>query len=316
MQNILTIILAMAMMLSTSLVFAQETGVAATTSIMEKPVDNVIYIKGEIKEINEGRVRVVGQGVFKEVVLNIQNSTYILNAQDGTKISFKDLKEGDAITAYYGPALTKSLPPQGNANALIVGTPEKGSTGMYMKVGKLQENNDGSIKVLSTNADRLVTIAPTVYPALADINDGSELMVWYDVMTMSMPGQATAKKVVLLSEKDTIKVHPLAGTLVVNGKELTLGENDIIKTRVMVPLRVIAESLGYNIVWSDNNSTIGLEKGARTVSLTIGSKYYGKSKTTVQLDCAPELVNGITLVPIEFFTDIMNVKAEVNNSHI
>ena len=319
MKKILATLLAMAMMLSTSLVFAQQTGVIAAKAAIERPVNSVLSISGEIKEIKEGRVRVLGQGVFKEVVLNTQHETYILNAQDGTPIPFKDLKEGDSVTAYYGPALAKSLPPQSNAIALIVGTPEKDSAGMYLKVGEVQENNNGGIRVLCTNGDRLVTITSNVFPAFADIKEGSELMVWYDVMTMSIPAQATATKVILLPGKAAIQIHPLAGTIVVNGKELALAENDSIKTShntVMLPLRVIAEKLGYNVVWSDNNNTVELRKGARTMMLTIGSTSYGKSKMAIQLDCAPEIVNGKTLVPLEFFSEVMNVEVVVNNGHI
>lgn len=319
MKKLLSTILAITMILSMSIGFAQEMGDISVKSTIESPVQNVITTKGEIKEINKGQVRVLGEGAYNEIVLNIQDSTYILNAQDGTPIPFKDLKKGDTITAYYSPRVTRSIPPQGNGIALIVGTPKTGGTGMYMKVAKLEENKDGSIKVLCTNSDRLVTITPDVFAQTTDIKEGSELIVWYDIMTMSIPAQATATKAVLLPAKADIKVHTGAGTIVVNGKELALSENDIIKTNgntVMLPLRVIAESLGYNIVWHDENRTVELLNGARTMNMTIGSKDYGRLKMAIKLDNAPEIVNGKTLVPVEFFTDVMNLKVEIYNNHI
>ena len=320
MKRFLSTILAITMLVSISAVFVQQTGVASAKLIIEQSVHNVILTKGEIKEINKGRVRIVGEGTYKEIVLNIQDSTHILDAQEGTPIPFKDLKKGDAITAYYDPAVTRSMPPQGNAIALIVGTPYKGGVGMYMKVGNLADNKDGSIRVLCSNSDRLVTITPDVFAQPSAIKEGSELIVWYEMMTMSIPAQATATKVALLPTKADIRVHIGAGVIVVNGKELALGANDSIKTNgntVMMPLRVVAESLGYSVVWHDENRSVELQNGARTMAtMTIGSKNYGKVKMAIQLDHAPEIVNEKTLVPVEFFTEALNLKVEINNSHI
>ena len=320
MKKLLSTILAITMMLSMSIVYAQEKGVISAKPVIERSIHNVISTKGKIKEINEGQVRVSGEGAYGEIVLNIQDSTYILNAQDGTQIPFEKLKKSDAITAYYGSSVTRSIPPQGNAIALIVGTPQTGSVGMYMKVAKVEEYRDRSIKVLCTNFDRLITIRPDVLAQITDIKEGSELIVWYDMMTMSIPAQATATKALLLQDQADITVHLSAGTIVINGKELVLSVDDRIESNgntLMLPLRVIAESQGYNVVWDDETKTIELQNGARTMAtMTIGNKTYGKFKMAVQLDYAPEILNGKTLVPVEFFTDLLQLKVKVDNSHI
>lgn len=319
MQKIVAVVLALTMMLGSSIVFAQQTNDILANPVIKTPVRNVLSIQGEIKEISQGKVRVAGQGDNNEIVLTVQDSTHVLSALDGTPVPVKDLKKGDKITAYYGPRLTRSIPPQGNAIALLVGTPEKGNAGMYMQVADLQKNNDGSIKVLCTNGDRLVTISPSVFAGTKEIKKDSELIVWYGMMTMSLPGQATATKVVLLPDKADIRVHTLAGTIVVKGKELALSEDDSIKTSdstVMLPLRTIAENLGYQVVWHEESQTVELQKGPNTMMATIGSKTYGKLKMVVQLQQAPELVNGKTLVPVEFFTEIMKLKVEINNGHV
>jgi hypothetical protein len=312
MKRILSTMLAMVMTLSMASVSAQETGRMAVQTISERSIQ-VISTTGKIEDISGGQVRILGKGAYNEIILNVQDSTYILDAQDGTKIPFKNLKKGDAITAYYGPMVTRSIPPQGNATALLVGTPKTGSGGMYMKVAKLEKTKEGSIKVLCTNSDRLVTISPAVFAKIADIKEGSELILWYDVMTMSIPAQAIATKVVLLPAKADIQVHIGAGTVVVNGKELALSQND---NRVMLPLRAVAESLGYNVVWDGDKKMVELQKEANTVTLTIGSKEYSKSKKTISLEHAPEMVNGITLAPVEFFTSVLNLKVEMSNNHI
>ncbi|TWH51956.1 stalk domain-containing protein [Sporomusa sp. KB1] len=320
-QSQSTLIMASSMTSGDSINALAEESVTNVANQMDGNIaNNIISSKGEIKEINSKRIRIVGEGSYKDIVLNSNDTTNIVSAENGTPIEFQDLKPGDAVTAYYGPMVTKSMPPQGNAIALIVGTPAKGSAGMYMKVANVKENQDGSVQVLCTNGDRLVTISPDVFEQTTAIKEGSELVVWYDVMTMSMPGQAKATKVVLLPARADIKVHVGAGVISVNGRELALDKDDSIITRgniVMLPLRVIAESLGYDVIWDGGQNAVELRNAMNsTATMRIGSKNYEKSKSTIQLDYAPELVNEKTLVPAEFFTNVLQLKVEISNSHV
>ena len=316
MKKILLVMLSIMMVLNGAIALAQEVGSGAEQVVSEGPLRNVISTQGKIEEVRNGMVRVSGQGAYHDIMLHVQSTTHIVNGQNGAPVVLTDLKKGDSITAYYGPAVTRSLPPQGNAITLVVGTPETGNAGMYMKVASLQENKDGSIRVLCTNNDRMVTIRPETFPQVADIKEGSELMVWYDIMTMSIPAQAGATKVVLLPAQMDIRVNTIAGVIVTNQRELRLGEHDVItknENTVMLPLRVIAESLGYNIIWHEENNTADLKKGSHIITVTIGSKEYSRDNSSIQLDYVPEMVNGTTLVPVEFFTKVMKLNVEVSS---
>lgn len=280
--------------------------------------NNVIFTKGQITEINSDSVRVFGEGGYKDIVLNISAATQIVNAEDGTQVAFTALKKGESVVAYYGPGVSKSMPPQGNAFALVVGTPSYGSAGIYMKAGNIERQDDDRIKVLSSNGDRVITITSDVFPNLNSIREGSELLVWYDMMTMSLPGQAGATKAVLLP--GTLKVHLGAGVIVANGKELVLAQGDRIISKdktVLLPLRVIAENIGYDLVWQPEQYQIELKEGADTVAtLRIGSNSYQKGQEIIALENVPELINGKTLVPVEFFIKVLNMKVAISNSHI
>ena len=151
--------------------------------------NNVIFTKGQLTEINDGSVRVEGEGGYRDIVLNISATTHIVNAEDGTHVPFSSLQKGGSVVAYYGPGVSKSMPPQGNAFALVVGTPAKGGAGIYMKAGSIDKVDDGKIKVLSSNGDRLITITSEVFPHLDSIREGSELLVWYDMMTLAFLGR-------------------------------------------------------------------------------------------------------------------------------
>lgn len=316
MNKILMTLLSITMMFSASVGFAQETGGIAANLPMDRSMRDVISTQGEITEVSDGMVRITGEGAYKDIILHVQASTYILKGEDGTPVLLKDLKPGETVTAYYGPAVTRSLPPQGSAIALLVGTPKQGSVGMYMKVASLHEGKEGSIRVLCTNNERLVTILPEKLAQLSALEEGSELMVWYDVMTMSIPAQATATKVVLLPRKTDIRVNTIAGVIVVNQRELALGTYDVIKDTgktVMLPLRTIAEALGYTILWHDENNTVDLQKGGHKITLTVGSTEYHRDNGMIQLADAPVINYGKALVPVEFFTDVMKLTVEVSN---
>ena len=319
MKKILLVFSLLMIFMSFSVALAEEQQVAKLQpSAAGWYHNNVIFTKGQLTEINDGSVRVEGEGGYRDIVLNISATTHIVNAEDGTAVPFSSLQKGGSVVAYYGPGVSKSMPPQGNAFALVVGTPAKGGAGIYMKAGSIDKVDGGKIKVLSSNGDRLITITSEVLPHLEAIREGSELLVWYDMMTLSIPGQAAATKAVLLPA--TIKVHLGAGVIVANGKELVLGQDDRIITRgkaVLLPLRVIAENLGYSFVWQAEQQQIELKSGDEiAATFRIGSKSYQKGQDVIGLANAPELVNGKTLVPVEFFTDVLNMKVSVSNTPI
>lgn len=307
MKKILAIFLAMAAMLAAAPAFARASAEAAM---------DVLTTAGTIQEINQEQVTIVGEGAYKEIVLNAREGTHIVAGSDGAAVDFAKLKKGDKLTAYYGPRLTRSIPPQGNAIALVLGDPENAA--MYMRAQSVEKLADGSSRVLCSNGDRLVTIRSETLAEIGDVKAGSELLVWYQMMTLSLPGQATATKAVLLKPAD-IRVSLQAGMVVVKNEELALNAGDRIVEKggaVYLPLRAIAERLGYEVKWNAAAQSAELIDGARTATLTVGGKDYGKSKMRVRLQYAPELIGGKTVVPVEFFTEILDATVQITNDHV
>lgn len=292
-------------------------GQSSHAVMMQDAVQNVLVTSGTIKEIKGQQVTIIGEGAFTEVVLNVGEDTYVVGGENGEKVNFAKLKKGDAITSYYGSALTRSIPPQGRAIALITGAHEDAA--MYMKVKTVEKIANGGVRVLCTNSDRLITINPEILAGAVEIQEGSELLVWYKAMTLSMPGQATATKAVLLMPAADLRVSLQAGVLVAAGQELALSSKDQIIEKngtVFLPLRVVAEKFGYQISWNQETQSIELVNGARTATLAVGSIDYGKSRMRVKLGNAPMLVNGTTLVPVEFFSEILDLRVNVSNQHV
>ena len=74
----------------------------------------------------------------------------------------------------------------------------------------------------------------------------------------------------------------------------------------MLPLRAVAEGLGYNVNWIDETSTVELTQGAHFITFSIDNDSYAFSRRAPQqLGTAPKLINDLTYVPINFIDEIL-----------
>lgn len=99
-------------------------------SSLESP--DVLGTGGRLVSVEKGqdgayRVNVEGEalseGSQEQVVLLITEETVIVNARDQKAMKPEDLKPEMRVYAFYGPKLTRSLPPQGVAEKLVVEIP-------------------------------------------------------------------------------------------------------------------------------------------------------------------------------------------------
>ncbi|ATY86046.1 hypothetical protein CVV65_14825 [Kyrpidia spormannii] len=90
--------------------------------------------------------------------------------------------------------------------------------------------------------------------------------------------------------------HP---ALYVDGKRLT---NDvppyIVRDRVMVPVRAVAESLGASVSWNERQKTATVDRGPVHIEIPIGRNVLYKDGSEVRLDVPAELVRDRTMVPL------------------
>ncbi|SDG24210.1 hypothetical protein SAMN04488542_1313 [Fontibacillus panacisegetis] len=80
----------------------------------------------EVTAANSNRptsIRVQGSGISTsspaEVIVNITEDTSLIHV-DGTEAAVNELTKDTKIVAFYSPLLTRSLPPIGNAEKVIV----------------------------------------------------------------------------------------------------------------------------------------------------------------------------------------------------
>jgi len=73
--------------------------------------------------------------------------------------------------------------------------------------------------------------------------------------------------------------------------------------RVLLPLRLVFETLNASVEWIDSTKTVKGQMGDITVSLQIGSKTAVVNGAEVKLDVPGKIVNGRTLVPLRFVSE-------------
>jgi hypothetical protein len=71
----------------------------------------------------------------------------------------------------------------------------------------------------------------------------------------------------------------------------------------LVPLRVITTAFGAVLAYDASTKTIGLKYNGHDLSLTIDNKMATVDGKTVEMNTAPQLHNGTTMVPVRFITE-------------
>jgi len=84
--------------------------------------------------------------------------------------------------------------------------------------------------------------------------------------------------------------------------------------RTFLPIRFVALAFGMYTTWDNNSKTVTLERGTTTVRLSIGSKVMtinrGRNESLLQMDVAPMLRNGRTVLPVRFVAEAFGLKVE------
>ncbi len=95
-------------------------------------------------------------------------------------------------------------------------------------------------------------------------------------------------------------------TVKLDGEALTFDQQPIIQQdRVLVPMRVIFESLGCTVGWDEASRTASAEKDGVVINLQIGNDLMYRNGESVLLDVAPCQVGDRTLVPIRAVSEAL-----------
>lgn len=277
--------------------------VQPTEAVEEQRVVRLLSTVGVIDEINDNHFVIKGNDDQMTVELNINDDTYLLNGVTGEILTWDMLSTGDDVTAYYSPALTRSIPPQGQAIALVIGKETR--RGIFVNVQRVISEDSLGLTFLNQNEDMEILIPTDDRGQIPNIKAGMNLLVWGDTMTMSIPAKMTATRSQVLPDTFDMRLDKEAGKVWIHGKE---AGNIVIKDdTTFLSLRDAAEALGYKTEWHDSG-VIVVSRGAEYYAMQIGSKDYSKQKMRVQLHDVPQMIDGITYVPVTVFSQLLELR--------
>lgn len=268
---------------------ASDPNSAAQPAAEEKVQLGLSTMAGEITEVHldEKNPSITVKNEQQEMIFYVADA-YLVDSVKGTPFALKQDLVGEAVRIYYGPQVMMSIPAKSPATAVILDNSENHAN--FAVVESIEHNENGSVTVVTDQGSRLVTIAADAEVSpfmtknivkLPDIQKGAKVLLYYDIMTLSMPAQAHTSKVVLLQPAEAAE-QP----------ENTEEE--------MVPVKQMADSLGMDLEWNHETKTITLRKGNFSATMAIGKKEAGINKMLVMLDKEPRLINNTTYVPASF----------------
>lgn len=198
-RKTLSVALAAGLLLSPC-AFADETIVSKeeTASLAD------VSLKAVVKASETGEDYIVAETKHgRKIRLNISDSTYIIDGTSGAAASLSDIKPGDDFYAEYSSIMTKSIPPQSNAQLICIGS-ASGINPVYadevVKSGdSVFVTDSANDLVLNITAEtRLIPYKTKNIVGIDDIKKGCTIIAWYDAVTLSLPAQATATKAVII----------------------------------------------------------------------------------------------------------------------
>ena len=167
-----------------------------TKAYQAQVVEEVLFATGKIVEVNENMIVVKGE--HNLIAAMITDETYLLNGKNGKAKKLSSFKVGKEVTVYHSPKMTRSIPAQTVSYAIVLGNNDE-KQGKYFKVDKVTLSEDGSyVSVIDTNHNLIATIDKKACKDFTSIESGDELIVWYNMMTMSLPARTNAQKALIL----------------------------------------------------------------------------------------------------------------------
>ncbi len=104
----------------------------------------------------------------------------------------------------------------------------------------------------------------------------------------------------------TLSLRPETAPAEMNGAKVDGVPVQEVGGVIMIPLRSVAESLGYTVTWVSETRSVELTRGAHFITMSIDKDEYAFSRRAPQaLGAAPTLVGDSTYVPMSFVSDII-----------
>ena len=169
-----------------------------------------IFTVEEISTNFSGSSILVKNSNSDELVLKVSSDTLFIDAKSGNYSSLYSLTKGSKIYAYFSNAMTRSLPPQTSALAVITNIDEGLCIPHIIEVDKVETVQNGeSLKIYDKYNEFVITA--TKDSKILDLScsndetkdfdrlkNSKKLVVWFSYATLSIPAYTTAQRISIL----------------------------------------------------------------------------------------------------------------------
>lgn len=303
-KNLITIITAAAMLVSTAAVFAEEipedllNQPASAEDNLPDPViqGDVMLISGNVNTVSPSYIsnavivtEVTETGFStttdekeaenpeKTINYTVSDNTVVLGYANGDLKKVEDIKKGDKITVYsnaYSPA-PLIMPPQYQADVIFVEDNAEISSERFVDVDTYVKGEDEMLVNVSNTlalniADNTEIVDREGKKTDAKDLDKKDLAVIYSTSTRSIPAQTTPIKVVVLGENEmALKALEAAKTEATPAPEATPEATEKPVDYTTVTSISVGEKVIANIYKENNTLMVPLREIAETFGFTV-----------------------------------------------
>ena len=316
----LAISIATAMTLTPAITIAEKLEVVPISApvviseVEQEKEANYIEFSGKITEVNKD-----GKNTFILVANDNKDGFNELRVVLGDSVLLSDktmdlaqedlLKKDVKVSVFYNKntPMTLSLPPMISPDAIVIKETEEPTSVMVDKFDDKLLNEKGDLYLLVSEKTNIIDVEGNKMTK-ADLAN-RDLVVFYSIVLESYPGQTNPDKVIVLPIKEEIEEEtPVEVKEVILNKQL-VSIND--KGVTMIPLRYVAEELGYEVKWNGETKSVEITKGPQWSLVTIGEDNYNFAKMRIKMGTAPIIINGSTFVPLNFAEEVLMSTIEI-----
>ncbi len=194
---------------------------------------------------------------------------------------------------------------------LVLTKKRSSSSGATTQTYTAQFDTNGGSAVDKVKTDKNGKIERPADPT----KEGYIFVGWYSDSKLTKPfdfsAELTANSTLYAKWKENNEIILTIGSrkISVFGREI---QNDvapkIVNDRTMLPIRIVAESLGGTVTWNGELQRVTIQKGADVILITIGADTAYVNGTAVKLDAAAFVENGRTYLPLRFVSETLGAQ--------
>ncbi len=272
--------------------------------VIASPADNAtlnskdVVVSGSVEvganvKIDGQSVSVDAAGHFNEIITISGNSAVMtVTATDFAGNSVQEVIHVSLDTTPPALTVTSPIPFQEvhKLPVLVQGTTEPGAT------------------VTVNDKTATVDASGGFLYGLYEISEGEASII--QVVAKDVAGNATTETINIKYIKTTIIKLQVKNTVaMINATTISLDAPPIIKNgRTMVPVRFISEALGAEVSWDPVFQIIDIMLGSDTIRLQIGKNFASVNNKKIEMDTAPIIDRGRTMVPVRFISEALGAE--------